>query len=136
MSARKIIRGTVITPLRVKRPSIENEARVLEKLHSKGGHPNLISVLGHGELDCDHYFFDMEVCIMNLEHFIQGEIKSTLGLEQYLDPCFEITNPNHACLSFWVIVKQITSGLEFLHSLHELHRDLKPRNGGSLNSTR
>lgn len=33
------------------------------------------------------------------------------------------------CLSLWGIIKQITSGLAFIHSQGKLHRDLNPRNG-------
>jgi serine/threonine protein kinase len=104
-----------------------NEARVFEKIQAKGGHKNLISVLRHGELDEQYYFFDMELCLMNLEHFIHGNVRSILGLEKYFDPWF--ANSELGSLSFWGITKQLLSGLDFLHSHGELHRDLKPRNG-------
>jgi serine/threonine protein kinase len=106
---------------------IENEARVIEKLSANGGHENIIAVLEHGRLSEDRYYFDMEICMLNLEDFISGEIKSILGMSKYIDPQFN--EGSLRCLSMWMITKQILSGLEFIHSHGELHRDLKPRNG-------
>jgi len=106
---------------------IENEARVIEKLGAKGGHRNIIAVLSHGWLSDDRYYFDMEMCILNLEDYISGNIKSVLGISKYIDPLFK--DKSLQCLSLWGITKQITSGLDFIHSHGELHRDLKPRNG-------
>jgi serine/threonine protein kinase len=107
---------------------ILNEVRAIEKLRKNGGHPNIITVFDDGWLNDDvHYFFDMELCVLNLERFIQGNFGHVLGLPQYLDP--QYGTEELGCLNMWSIMTQITSGLEFMHSLKQLHRDLKPQNG-------
>jgi serine/threonine protein kinase len=125
--ARKIVSRVAVLGQESKERESKNEVRVVEKLQATGGHNNIISVWGHGELDLHNYFFDMELCIMNLDHFICGDIKSILGWDRFLDPA--LLNSDLASLNLWVITKQITSGLDFLHSHRELHRDLKPKNG-------
>lgn len=125
--ARKIVRRVAVLRQESRERESKNEARVVEKLQATGGHNNIISVLSHGELDRHHYFFDMELCIMNLDHFLCGDIQSILGWDRFLDS--PLANCDLASLTFWGITKQIASGLAFLHSHGELHRDLKPKNG-------
>jgi eukaryotic-like serine/threonine-protein kinase len=106
---------------------IANEVRVIEKLSQNGGHPNIISVFQHGRLKTNqYYFFDMELCAMNLGDYILADFKTVLG-SQYLNPIQ--TTEDLSCLSLWNIMRQITNGLEYIHSHGELHRDLKPCNG-------
>lgn len=109
---------------------IENEVRVITKLCSNGGHRNIISILQHGWLNKDQkYYFDMELCAMNLEDFIHGPYIAALG-NQYFEPmCVGVDGPE--CLKLWNIMQDITKGLEYIHSLREVHRDLKPQNGTS-----
>jgi serine/threonine protein kinase len=108
---------------------MENEARVLEKFHENGGHENIVTVLGYGWLDPrkERFYVDLEPCIMNLDDYVKGDIKSILGLPRYFDPLLH--ERSLRCLSFWGIMNDIASGLNFMHSSHELHRDVKPRNG-------
>jgi len=105
---------------------IANEVRVIDKLCKGDGHSNTIKVLTHDWLNGkdQYYFFDMELCEMNLEGYMH-EHASKLGLK-YLDP---IVDDELSSLSLWGIIRQITSGLDFIHNHRELHRDLKPRNG-------
>lgn len=110
---------------------IDNEIRVITKLCSNDGHRNIISILQHGWLNKDQwYYFDMELCAMNLEEFIYGRYITTLGSE-YFDPI--AVEKGLECLKLWNIMRDITRGLEYIHSLREVHRDLKPQNGMSNN---
>jgi serine/threonine protein kinase len=104
---------------------IQNEVRVINKLGANGGHQNIINVLGHGWLN-DRYYFDMELCIFNLEDYIVSNSRETFSLPKYLSP--SAMKDEQGCLSLWGIISQITNGLTYIHIQHELHRDLKPRN--------
>jgi hypothetical protein len=63
---------------------------------------------------------------MNLDDFITGHRKKILNT-QYYDPNGKGDAPE--CLTLWTILRHITRGLEYIHSLREIHRDLKPHNG-------
>lgn len=105
---------------------IKNEVRVIDKLNANGGHQNIVTVFSHGWLN-DRYYFDMELCIFNLEDYIVSNSRETFGLSKYFAP--SAMDDELGCLSLWGIMTQITNGLAYIHSQHELHRDLKPRNG-------
>src|SRR5271154_5475099 len=106
---------------------IDNEIRVIKKLCSNCGHRNIIDVLHHGWLNKDQwYYFDMELCAMSLEDFINGPYIADLG-HQYFDPTHVGNGPES--LKLWNIMRDITSGLGYIHGLREVHRDLKPQNG-------
>ena len=69
----------------------------------------------------------MQLCAMNLEDFMKADFR-TIASPQYLNPdCTDGTLPQ--CLNLWTITRHIANGLEHIHNHHELHRDLKPRNG-------
>lgn len=110
---------------------MENSARVLEKFHKNGSHENIVTVLHCGWLDpCkERFFVDLEPCILNLDDYIKGDVKSILGLETYFNSMLQGEEETPRCLSFWGILKDVSSGLNFIHSSQELHRDMKPRNG-------
>jgi serine/threonine protein kinase len=63
----------------------------------------------------------MELCQFNLEDYIRGgwpdgfDIKSRFASKEMI--------------VIWEILGDIAKGLTFIHSLKEVHRDLKPRNG-------
>ena len=108
---------------------IKNEVRVIDKLSANGGHDNIVTVLNHGWLNDNRYFFDMELCIFNLEDYILSCPKEILGSPIYFDP--SSMDDDLGCLSLWGIIKQISSGINYIHSHHEIHRDLKPRNSNT-----
>jgi len=105
---------------------ITNEIRVINKLREIG-HPNIVTVLEHRWIGTrDIYMLDMEFCEMNLGNFISGGYITSLG-KDYFDPMPKGVIPE--CLTMWTIMHHITRGLEHIHGLHEVHRDLKPQNG-------
>ena len=106
--------------------TIDNELRVIKKIDRLGGHVNIISMLRYGKLITGQHYLDMELCTLTLEEFIEGGLKSVLGLSRYFNP-----SSTEACksLTMWEIIKHVCRGLNFLHSNGELHRDLKPSNG-------
>jgi len=75
---------------------------------------HIVQVLRHGWLDSSFYYFDMELCDLNLEQYILGGDESSIT--------YDINK-------LWDIFREITRGLDYIHRLHHVHRDLKPRNG-------
>lgn len=94
---------------------------------ASGGHPNIVTVLQHGWLPDDRYYYDMELCFLSLEDYIRGNVNVVFGLSKYFEPIS--AKDILGCLSLWGIMKHIVNGLHFIHLHGELHRDFKPRNG-------
>lgn len=94
---------------------IMNEVRAIDKL-CKQRHENIVAVLCHGWLNSSYYFFDMELCSINLEQYVSGTEGGSLFQKYDSQKVVDI-------------ITQITSGLDFIHFQAEVHRDLKPRNG-------
>jgi len=121
-----VFRHRIIQEQRNTRSYVENEARVLEKFRALGGHDNIVTVLGYGWLDArlkERFYVDLEPCLLNLDDYVKGNIKTVLGIK------FFAQETRLRCLTFWGIMRDIASGLSFMHSCSELHRDIKPRNG-------
>src|SRR5436305_2381455 len=98
---------------------IANEIRVIEEVCANGGHPNVINVLQHRWLNGgERYIFDMELCAMNLEQFINGGISEKFKA-QFFNPLSNGGLPD--CLKLWSIMRHITLGLQHIHSLGEVH---------------
>ena len=106
---------------------IANEIRVINKLSENGGNPNIVTVLEHRWMGPgDIYVLDMELCELNLGQFIGGGYITAVG-QHYFDPVPTGVVPE--CLTMWTIMRHITLGLEHIHGLRQVHRDLKPQNG-------
>ena len=89
---------------------------------------NIVQVLHHGKLALSSYYvIDMELCDWNLNAYIYP---STLPILSVARPDFvsalirSIRNNE-----IWNIMKQIASGVDFIHRHRQVHRDLKPANG-------
>ena len=107
------------------------EIRAIERLSSRGNHINLVRILGHGRIP-GFYYIDMEFCDGNLEDHIKGIHPHRF--EPALNPIFSPMGIGSIGkdATIWDIMEQITSGICFIHTCGEVHRDLKPRNGTSV----
>lgn len=100
----------------------------------------MITVYEYGELPFQgpkFYYFDMDLCDMNLEQFMIGkdsfeEFRNIINASSRLIlRCEDPKNYGFAStFPYGVrILQQITKGLQYLHGLKFVHRDLKPTNG-------
>jgi len=91
--------------------SFENEVRAISKLCKSNSHAHIVSVFRLGEVkDSALFYIDMELCDGNLDQFMRDRAAIELN-------------------DVWSVMVQITSGLAYIHSHGEVHRDIKPRNG-------
>jgi serine/threonine protein kinase len=114
--------------------SIKNEVRAVAKLCKPGTNKNIVSVFRHGTLTASHfYFLDMELCELNLEHYIERKWTPLITAKV---PYFTNEQPTRMRTSqIWDIMEDISSGVGFIHLQNEIHRDLKPRNGKLLSQS-
>lgn len=115
---------------------IQNEIRAVEKVClAENPHPNIVKVLRHGTFPMTrHICLDLELCEFTLECYIKERLWKPTS-EEIADAAGEQGGPKLELLTrtryIWAIMFQVASGLEFIHGLKEVHRDLKPRNGNS-----
>lgn len=98
--------------------AIDNELRVIKKIKSLGGHVNIMSMFRYGKFIIGQDYVDMKLCMLILEEFIIGNVKSYLGVSRYFNAS---STDDCNSLTMWEIVKHICRGLNFLHSNGELH---------------
>jgi len=107
---------------------VEREVHAIQRLCvGPETHRNIVQVMNHGLLwNSPYYYIDMELCDLNLEDYIQEKTPSnTVGSL----PCFIKGGGLDALIQTWTIMSQIASGVEYIHSEHQIHRDIKPGNG-------
>jgi serine/threonine protein kinase len=101
----------------------QNELRAIKKLCQPGAHPNIIEVLRFSELkNSPYYFIDMELCDMTLWDYIYRDAPDLI-------PRFiKDRSSSLKEQQIWNVMRQVVSGVEFIHHHKEVHRDLKPQN--------
>src|SRR5436305_3149757 len=111
----------------IERKVIEIEAQAIRKICGKGSHSHIVEILRLGELrNTDYYFIDMELCDLNLENYLHRSIPPN-ALESV--PHFiKDAPPPLKAQQIWNIMKQVMSGVKYMHTLNVVHRDLKPAN--------
>ena|ERR1700737_2954982 len=98
---------------------VANEARAVSKLCRDGAHPNIVAVFRHGQLpNMPCYFIDMELCDINLTHYMYS------GMVPDNIPAFSRDDVQQ----IWNVMISIASGVKYIHNLGEVHRDLRPDN--------
>lgn len=114
--------------------TIKNEVRAITTLCESLTHENIVTVFRHGYLqDNGYFFYDMELCNMNLKTYIWRMWKEPVPQEiQHLT---RPLGPREKVKTALYIMLDITEGVSFIHSHGEIHRDLKPENGVFLSIT-
>jgi serine/threonine protein kinase len=106
--------------------SVKDEMEAIRKVIRKGSHVHIVEVLDLGQLpNSTMYFIDMELCDMKLNNYIHTPTPPSESLPYFIK---DGPAPLKA-LQVWNIMKQIASGIQYMHSLSLIHRDLKPANG-------
>jgi serine/threonine protein kinase len=111
---------------------VQNEVCAITTVCSRERpHPNIVAVLNHGKIpNAPYYFFDMELCDLNLHDYIY---RNTRPNPSESIPFFIKDAPaSLKAQQIWNIMKQIASGVKYVHSHGAVHRDLKPANSISL----
>ena len=109
---------------------IEYEAQAIIKICGKGSHSHIVEVLKLGELrNTDYYFIDMELCDLNLAEYIHRATPQ--GPSESIPSFIKNAPPPLKAQQIWNIMRQIASGIKYMHTLKVVHRDLKPANGNS-----
>jgi serine/threonine protein kinase len=102
-----------------------------------GGKENIIDILGHGRFGgpFSFHYIDMELCDINLHEYIYNRHVVTDMPSFRRNSVAFVDNdasPATKVLNSWTIMQQIAAGLAFIHLHGQVHRDMKPRNGGNL----
>jgi serine/threonine protein kinase len=117
---------------------VENEKLAIARLCAHGNDPNIVEILGYGELRHPNYFFiDMELCDLNLHDYLYGKrpIDDANSTDQSFTNMVFVPTDCEFHLRFqniFTIMIHINRGLKFSHQHGLVHRDLKPNNGSSV----
>jgi serine/threonine protein kinase len=110
---------------------VVKEVKAIKRLCGPGAHVNIVQVLNHGHLsNAPFYFIDMEFCNLNLHDYIHRKSHESSELRPY----FIRETDSISAGQIWVIMSQITAGVEYIHQKGHIHRDIKPANGVTLYS--
>jgi serine/threonine protein kinase len=106
--------------------TVQDEFRAIDVLRNSL-HKNIVEVFQHGELEyMTRYFIDMELCDLNLQAYIYGDFTPAIVQEC---PYFTVDLPPRMKVAqIWSMMGDVTNGLIHIHSLGQVHRDIKPQN--------
>jgi len=120
--ARKLIRISNVE-------DVQNEIRAVDKLCKPGGKcKNIVVVLRHGKVPTfPFYYFDMELCDVNLETFAKNLWKPAPWEEILMTGSADIDIESRM-KQVWAIMCHVANGVRHIHIHQEVHRDIKPEN--------
>ena len=111
------------------------ERDAVRKLFQDNSPQNLVHVSFYGRLPDQRWFIDMEVCTFNLRKYIR-DLGKRVKDEMLPLPYRVKSGPLTVQENVWDIMKQISSGVAFMHTHNHIHRDIKPENSTQPPSTR
>lgn len=119
--ARKIVNCSV--------DEFKNEKRAVIKLCMGTPHINIVFVLRLDVLPSQRCFIDMELCDYNLETYMKRLWEPTDLESRFLGAKNDCAiDPILRLKYIWIIMRDIASGVSYIHQNHEIHRDLNPKN--------
>lgn len=102
---------------------LQNELNAINRICTRN-HRNIVNILRHDHVqNSPFYYIDMQFCDINLDDYIYKPWPESLSGTSKFFRSGKPTIPIE-----WTILAEIVSGLEFIHHLGYVHRDLKPRN--------
>lgn len=106
---------------------IDNELHAVSNI-CRSPHRNIVAVLKFGKLPNSHYhFLDMEFCDFNLDSYILRNWHESV--KQKVPYFVEVDNSLRSGTGeIYEILRDITTGVEYIHSHGYVHRDMKPQN--------
>lgn len=57
---------------------------MINKFLRSASHANIMTIFEYGELADDQYYYDMELCYLNLTDYIANEVWVGFGLSKYV----------------------------------------------------
>jgi serine/threonine protein kinase len=117
--ARKIVRAIGFQESLTR--GFENEVRAYRKLSEEAA-PDIVRFLREGKLNADTYFINMELSIGTLADYIHNWTPNFSEQSRRF-------STQSKTFQIWEIAESISSGLVYIHSRYEIHRDVKPMNG-------
>jgi serine/threonine protein kinase len=104
------------------------ERNTVRKLCQEYSHQNLVHVSFYGRLPDERWFIDMEFCNFSLRKYIREVGKRSK--DEILPLPYWVTSDTLRTIQqdVWDIMRQISSGVAFMHHHNHIHRDIKPEN--------